>query len=39
VIRAGYGRSYDIGVFGSLFGHPIAALALAWKKLLCERRA
>jgi hypothetical protein len=21
VIRAGYGRSYDIGVFGSLFGH------------------
>ena len=23
VIRAGYGRSYDIGVFGSLFGHTI----------------
>src|SRR5262249_57602380 len=21
VIRAGYGRSYDIGVFGSTFGH------------------
>ena len=21
VLRAGYGRSYDIGVFGSLFGH------------------
>ena len=21
VIRAGYGRSYDIGVFGSIFGH------------------
>ena len=21
VVRAGYGRSYDIGVFGSLFGH------------------
>src|SRR5215510_13893505 len=23
VIRAGYGRSYDIGVFGSLFGHTV----------------
>jgi outer membrane receptor protein involved in Fe transport len=23
VIRAGYGRSYDIGVFGSLFGHSV----------------
>ena len=23
VVRAGYGRSYDIGVFGSLFGHTI----------------
>jgi hypothetical protein len=23
VIRAGYGRSYDIGVFGSIFGHTI----------------
>jgi outer membrane receptor protein involved in Fe transport len=23
VIRAGYGRSYDIGVFGSLFGHAV----------------
>ena len=21
VIRAGFGRSYDIGVFGSIFGH------------------
>ncbi|MBA3298143.1 MAG: TonB-dependent receptor, partial [Acidobacteria bacterium] len=23
VLRAGYGRSYDIGVFGSLFGHSV----------------
>ena len=23
VLRAGYGRSYDIGVFGSLFGHTV----------------
>ncbi|MDQ3803315.1 MAG: TonB-dependent receptor [Acidobacteriota bacterium] len=23
VIRAGYGRSYDIGVFGSVFGHTV----------------
>jgi hypothetical protein len=23
VVRAGYGRSYDIGVFGSLFGHTV----------------
>jgi outer membrane receptor protein involved in Fe transport len=23
VIRAGYGRSYDIGVFGSMFGHTV----------------
>jgi hypothetical protein len=23
VIRAGYGRSYDIGVFGSVFGHSV----------------
>ncbi len=23
VVRAGYGRSYDIGVFGSLFGHSV----------------
>lgn len=23
VIRAGYGRSYDVGVFGSLFGHSV----------------
>lgn len=23
VIRAGYGRSYDIGVFGSIFGHVV----------------
>lgn len=23
VLRAGYGRSYDIGVFGSLFGHAV----------------
>ena len=23
VFRAGYGRSYDIGVFGSLFGHSV----------------
>lgn len=23
VIRAGYGRSYDIGVFGSIFGHTV----------------
>src|SRR5207344_3448687 len=23
VIRSGYGRSYDIGVFGSLFGHTV----------------
>jgi outer membrane receptor protein involved in Fe transport len=23
VVRAGYGRSYDIGVFGSIFGHTI----------------
>ena len=23
VIRAGYGRTYDIGVFGSLFGHSV----------------
>ena len=23
VIRAGYGRSYDIGVFGSVFGHAV----------------
>ena len=23
VIRGGYGRSYDIGVFGSLFGHSV----------------
>ena len=23
VIRGGYGRSYDIGVFGSLFGHTV----------------
>ena len=23
MIRAGYGRSYDIGVFGSLFGHTV----------------
>ena len=23
MIRAGYGRSYDIGVFGSLFGHSV----------------
>jgi hypothetical protein len=23
VIRAGYGRSYDIGVFGSIFGHNV----------------
>lgn len=23
VIRAGYGRSYDIGVFGSIFGHAV----------------
>ena len=23
VIRAGYGRSYDIGVFGTLFGHTV----------------
>ncbi len=23
VIRAGYGRSYDLGVFGSLFGHSV----------------
>ena len=23
VIRAGYGRSYDIGVFGSMFGHSV----------------
>jgi outer membrane receptor protein involved in Fe transport len=23
VIRAGYGRSYDLGVFGSLFGHTV----------------
>ena len=23
VIRAGFGRSYDIGVFGSLFGHSV----------------
>jgi len=23
VIRMGYGRSYDIGVFGSIFGHAV----------------
>ena len=23
VIRSGYGRTYDIGVFGSLFGHTV----------------
>jgi outer membrane receptor protein involved in Fe transport len=23
VLRAGYGRSFDIGVFGSLFGHSV----------------
>jgi hypothetical protein len=23
VIRAGYGRSYDVGVFGSIFGHTV----------------
>src|SRR5205814_4840844 len=23
VVRAGYGRSYDIGVFGSIFGHAV----------------
>ena len=23
VLRGGYGRSYDIGVFGSLFGHSV----------------
>ena len=23
MLRAGYGRSYDIGVFGSLFGHSV----------------
>ena len=23
VIRAGYGRSFDIGVFGSIFGHAV----------------
>ena len=23
VVRAGYGRSYDIGVFGSVFGHTV----------------
>ena len=23
VIRGGYGRTYDIGVFGSLFGHSV----------------
>jgi outer membrane receptor protein involved in Fe transport len=23
VVRAGYGRSYDIGVFGSIFGHTV----------------
>ena len=23
VVRAGYGRSYDIGVFGSNFGHTV----------------
>src|SRR4029453_9073717 len=23
VIRGGYGRSYDLGVFGSLFGHTV----------------
>ena len=23
VLRAGYGRSYDLGVFGSLFGHSV----------------
>jgi len=23
VIRAGYGRSFDIGTFGSLFGHTV----------------
>ena len=23
MIRGGYGRSYDIGVFGSLFGHSV----------------
>ena len=23
VIRAGFGRSYDIGVFGSIFGHTV----------------
>src|SRR6185369_9000348 len=23
VVRAGYGRSYDLGVFGSVFGHTV----------------
>ncbi len=25
VIRAGYGRSFDLGVFGSIFGHIVDA--------------
>jgi carboxypeptidase family protein/TonB-dependent receptor-like protein len=36
VIRAGYGRSYDIGVFGSLFGHTVTQNlpALAVQRLI-----
>ena len=44
VIRAGYGRSYDIGVFGSLFGHTVtqnlpvlAAQSMTAPKPVCRR--
>ena len=28
VVRMGYGRSYDIGVFGSNFGHTVTAAGI-----------